>query len=203
MKIPKLFFIFVFTFFPLFYLCAITEYTGAACPEYKCFAVDGEENIYLGQNHAIVVFDAQGSEITRFDPPTNRGYKFTYLEPYGLVISTSYNYSVVDKTGNTSLKIPVTDDNRDLAYGISSRKFISADGRKYIMRDRFLRPCVFRVDGGEQTEIYRMPLNDYIIRLLKAFNLVYAAVSIPVIIFQWQKAEKEVTYERAYSHRRR
>ncbi len=190
MKIPKLFFIFVFTFFPLLFLCAIIESTGAACADYRCFAVDEEENIYIGQEHAIVVLDKQGSEISRFAPPTNRGYSFTYIEPHGLVICTSYNYYIADEAGDISLKIPVTDDNRHLAYGISSRKFVSVNGTRYIMSDRFLRTCVFRVDGDERTEIFRMPLNDYIIRLLIALNCVYAAVAIPVIVFQWAKGGK-------------
>ncbi len=201
MNPPKLFYIFICTFFPLFFLCAITEAVGGACPEYRYFAVDAEENVYIGQKHEIVVYNTQSGQSNRFDAPTNRGYKFTYIDPYGLVICTSYNYYVVDISGNITLKLPVTDDNRSLSYGIPSRSFVSADGTRYIMKDRFLRTSIFRLDGSEKTELFRMPLNDYVIRLLKALNCANAAVSVPVIAYLWIKSKKEEAHERAYSHR--
>lgn len=50
-------------------------------------------------------------------------------------------------------------------------EYVSADGTAYRMKNRFLRPCIVRMEEPEDVAIYKMPVFDSAVRLLLIFGV--------------------------------
>lgn len=127
---------------------AFSAITGKACAFYQGFAVDGDGNLYIGKTQVIEVLKPNGDVLRRIDPGgylyrTDRfGARIESREIHGDGLSVSVLY-----------------------------EYVSADGTAYRMKNRFLRPCIVRMEEPEDVAIYKMPVFDSAVRLLLIFGV--------------------------------
>ncbi len=59
------------------------------------------------------------------------------------------------------------------------------------MRNFLLRTCIYRLEGGQKVTVYKMPVFDYIIKLLESLYFLSFIIIVPWII----------AYSRGYARR--
>lgn len=177
-------YIVVVSFICIFIL--VLEISGNVCTSYRGFAVDNEENIYIGKKN-IEVYSLQGEFLRSINPQTTRGYSFTIASNDNILISTGDYLYTIDLFGNVINKKSIDDYADDPLSGISTKKYISANGKKYIIKNRLFRTGVYRLNGKQEIKIYEMPLFDYIIKLLSYITYLSMITVIPVSIIFLKK----------------
>lgn len=133
---------------------------------YEGFAVDREENIYIGRYTHIYVISPEGEVLRMIDARTNRGYKFTIKKNTIFILASTSLYKL-DLFGE-ELEEPV--DYYSLETGqkpsFSYRRFISDDGTKYIMRSPLFRTTIYRLSDSGAEPVFQMPPVEYAARLI-------------------------------------
>ena len=138
--------------------------TGKACAFYQGFAVDGDGNLYIGKTQVIEVLKPNGDVLRRIDPCTSRGYRFTMDADQTLWIDTGGT----DRFGARIESREIHGDGLSVSV---LYEYVSADGTAYRMKNRFLRPCIVRMEEPEDVAIYKMPVFDSAVRLLLIFGV--------------------------------
>lgn len=154
----------------LFLLFTMIRDSGKVHIRYNGFAVDSEENLYIGMrdepayDNRIYVFDFSGTLLRSFPAVTNRGYSFTIVDGDKIMYSASQVLYTADLSGNILEKeeIPLAEDIR-----YSETEFVDVNGNRYEMKNRFFRPSIYQVNrkNGAETCIYQMPMLDSIVLL--------------------------------------
>ena len=157
----------------------IIVFSGYVCVDYNGFAVDKEDNLYVGIPSLIKVYSPNGYALRSFSPKTSRGYNFTIKDGEVVLIDQGDKQYALDLYGNF-LK-DVTND--DLRIGYSS-EFISESGNEYKVRNRLFRTSVWVVDGDFERLVFKMPVRDYIVKLLDIISDVVLSISICVLVFK-------------------
>ena len=142
--------------------------TGKACIFYQGFAVDGDGNLYIGKDHAIEVLKPDGDVLRRISPYTSRGYRFTMDADQTLWIDTGEYLYQTDRFGALIGSREIHGDGLSVSV---LYEYISAKGTVYRMKNRFLRPCIVRINGTEDAVVYKMPAFDCAVRLLLTFSV--------------------------------
>lgn len=191
MKVPKILIIYLVIFFPIIILVLFTTSTGKACVSFRGFAVDREENLYLGNAAEIDVLNSQGKFIKNICVPTSRGYEFTITHENEILISTSDYLYYMDLNGNLIKKTRINDYADDPLVNKNRHHFKLDDNTEYIMKNEFLRTKIYRLEYGTEERnirlIYQMPMFDYIIRLLLVLFVIGSFIIIPICVLQWRK----------------
>ena len=191
MKVPKILIIYLAIFFPIIILVLFTTSTGKACVSFRGFAVDREENLYLGKAAEIDVLNSQGKFIKNIRVPTSRGYEFTITHENEILISTSDYLYYMDLNGNLIEKTRINDCADDPIVNKNRHHFKLDDNTEYIMKNEFLRTKIYRLEYGTEEQnirlIYQMPMFDYIIRLLLVLFVIGSFIIIPICVLQWRK----------------
>lgn len=142
--------------------------TGKACAFYQGFAVDGDGNLYIGKTQVIEVLKPNGDVLRRIDPCTSRGYRFTMDADQTLWIDTGGYLYRTDRFGARIESREIHGDGLSVSV---LYEYVSADGTAYRMKNRFLRPCIVRMEEPEDVAIYKMPVFDSAVRLLLIFGV--------------------------------
>lgn len=154
----------------LFWSFIMIRDSGKVHIRYNGFAVDAEENLYIGMreysadDNRIYVFDFSGKLLRSFPAVTNRGYSFTIVDGDKIMYSASQVLYTADLSGNILEKeeIPIGENIR-----YSETEFVDVNGNRYEMKNRFFRPSIYQVNrkSGAKTCIYQMPMLDSIVLL--------------------------------------
>ena len=134
---------------------------------YWDFSADDAGNIYLGKLKGIEVISPEGEHLRSIDTHTNRRYYFVISDQNTIYLNAMGQVMILDLEGNL-LSDPVSynelDDSQKIEY--NPRRCVTSDGTVYVLRSPLCRPTVYRLDGVWKTPIYKMPMPDYIVRVL-------------------------------------
>jgi hypothetical protein len=149
------------------------------------FAVDSSGKLYVGKDSKIEVYDNQ-SLIKSIFPMTTKGYLFTVESDDSILLSDASTVYIMDLNG---VVLSQNEDQFSETYSkLSSGKnmFVSWNGEKYLKRSNWGRVEIIHIAENTSTIIYKMPILDYIVKVV--FWLLFISVFIitPVIHFQWK-----------------
>ena len=170
--------------FPVFMVSILLTITGAITTSYSGFAVDSYERIYVGTESEIEVYD-KGLLLKTISPKTSRGYAFTIQEDNTILLSTSTTVYVMDLDGNV---INEYDDVGTKTFNMLQREkktYVAENGSTYYLKNKMGR---IEIVNDNNDVLYKMPILDYIIKLLLFFSSVIAVIFIPIIIWRWRKS---------------
>ena len=190
MKMPKLLIVYLLIAWPIIMFFLITTSTGKVSISYDGFAIDNNSNIYLGKNSAIEVLNYDGKILRNISPYTSRGYKFTITSNNQIKISTGNYLYLTDLSGNLISKKEITDYKDDELISVNRYKFVTSDGTQYVMKNHFLRTCIYQMHGKQKTIVYKMPVFDYIVKLLIIACFLGLIIIVPIVIFKSRRTVK-------------
>lgn len=167
--------------------CFVSAVTGKACLFYNGFAVDGGGNMYIGKDHVIEVMKPNGGVLRRIAPCTSRGYRFTMDAAQTLWIDTGEYLYQTDRFGALIESREIHGDGLSVSV---LYEYVSADGTAYRMKNRFLRPCIVRINGTESAVVYKMPAFDCTVRLLLIFSVPAFLAAVGLFAMETQKKER-------------
>lgn len=162
-------------------ICLILMNVGNVSITYSGFGVDASGVLYVGKEGVIEKYD-NGKKIGEISPQTSRGYAFTVKEDDTILLSTADMVYKLDLSGKVldEWEDEGTSTFNDLQY---IRKFVAKDGRQYAMKLHFGRTVICL---GEDV-IYKMPMLDYIVRILWWSCFVGAFVLGITLFIKWLK----------------
>ena len=161
--------------------CLVLMNTGRVSITYSGFGVDSAGVLYVGKEGVIEKYDGN-KMIGEISPQTSRGYAFTVKEDDTILLSTADMVYKLDLSGKVldEWEDEGTSTFNDLQF---IRKFIAKDGRQYAMKLHFGRTIIC---SGKDV-IYKMPMLDYIVRILWYSCFVGAFVLAIALFIQWLK----------------
>ena len=182
MKVSKLLVVYLLIVWPIIVLFLLAKITGKINISYEGFAIDHNNDIYLGKDSTIEVLDYDGKVLRSISPYTSRGYKFTITPDNQIKISTGDYLYLTDLSGNLISKKDISSYTDDDLLRENRYEFIASDGVHYIMKNHFLRPCIYRID--------EMPIFDYIVKLIMIACFLSFIIIIPIVILKSRRAIK-------------
>ncbi len=158
----------------IMFTCIAMLISGKASIVINGFAVDVDNQLYVGKGKEIVVLK-DGAVVRTIDPPTSRTYKFTIVDGKTILLSTSTKVYMMDLYGNI---ISESIDEGTKTYNRLQWKKIYMDerGSEYTLESRWGRTRILK----EGVSIYEMPMRDYIVRIL--FITAFVAVFVLGIV---------------------
>lgn len=184
-------FVYLFSVFPILAICLVLIITGKVSISYSSgFGVDSSGILYLGTDTEIKKI-YNGETVASISPQTSRGYMFTVQKDDTILLSTGSYVYVTDLSGNVinEKEDPYTRTFNELQS--TKNKFIASDNREYVMRSRFGRKIIY---SGDEV-IYKMPLADYIVKIV--FVLIFSGfiVFISLSVKEWYAVRKKMGRE--------
>ncbi len=160
MRLGKLLIIFLLILFPIITICNVLMSMGIVSITYSGFGVDSLGVLYVGKENTIEKYK-DGKMIGKISPQTSRGYAFTIQEDDTILLSTA---SIVYKIDHSGKILDEWEDEDTSTFNDVQfiRKFIAKDGRKYVMKSLLGRTVIY----CNNDIIYKMPLLDYIVKIL-------------------------------------
>ena len=148
--------------------------SGTVVTSYEGFALDSNENLYLGEYSKINVYSV--------DAHTSRAYAFT-IQNDEILISTAETVYITDLSGNVINSYKDTDTS--LFNELKSNKdSFSLNGSTYKMQKNFGRSRIVKDDGKV---IYQMPLLDYIVKIGILISMLWLAVLAIYLVISFRK----------------
>ena len=185
MKVSKLLVVYLLIVWPIIVLFLLAKITGKINISYEGFAIDHNNDIYLGKDSTIEVLDYDGKVLRSISP-----YTFTITPDNQIKISTGDYLYLTDLSGNLISKKDISSYTDDDLLRENRYEFIASDGVHYIMKNHFLRPCIYRIDETQKTIIYKMPIFDYIVKLIMIACFLSFIIIIPIVILKSRRAIK-------------
>lgn len=131
----------------------------------------------------IKVLSPEGEVLRTISPKTSRGYQFTILNNE-VIVRTGTVFYRMDLEGTVLEEQEITDSNRlDLPI-IHKKECVTSNGTVYLMKNRFFRTGIYRLEEQEEIKIYEMPLFDYVIKLIRIICFVSLWIVVPVYMFK-------------------
>lgn len=166
----------------LFCLCMI--FGGKVSLSMNGFAVDKDDCLYIGKDSAIVVY--KNDELLRTsNPKTSRSYVFTILNGDIILLSTSTNVYTMDLYGNVLSEKPDEMTKVFNQLQKDKKEFVSVNEEIFRMKNKWGRTYIV----NDANVLYKMPLTDYIVRILLCGVFVSVWIFVPIIVFFNRKKE--------------
>ncbi|GEM_PF-283600 len=144
--------------------------SGTVVTSYEGFALDSNENLYLGVYGKINVYK-DGSLLYSVDAHTLRAYAFT-IQNDKILISDAETVYIMDLNGNVISSYE--DANTSLFNKLKKDKnSFSLNGNTYKIQKNFGRSRIVKDDGKV---IYQMPILDYIVKIGFLISMVWLVV---------------------------
>ena len=134
---------------------------------YNGFALDSNDNLYVGFDQYIGVFE-KGEKIRKIDPLTNRGYYFT-IENDILTIANTQGVVTMDLNGNIINSKKDENDSVYITLQNNRKKFTDDKGTSYKMVCIFGRTKIIRDEGYI---VYQASTIDFVAKLLSEIVIV-------------------------------
>lgn len=150
---------------------------------YQGFAVDNEENFYLGFYSGEIKKINDGKILKTISAQTNRGYDFTITEKNTLYITCGDVAYFLDLDGNVLEKI--TDDIQFFhKYRYDKSVFVANDGTRYEKKFNFGKTKFIKYENQQEITVYEMPTEDYLAKLILIVGSVVIYGTIIVFIIK-------------------
>lgn len=163
--------------------------SGNVCIDYDGFAVDKDENLYVGMTSLIRVYSPEGDILRSFSPKTSRGYSFTIEDGETVFVDSGDKQYILDLYGNLLSTVM-----GNYSKAINSDRFISKSGNEYVVHNRMLRTSISIVDDGCESVVFKMPIKDYIVKLLDTISDFVLFISIVVLVFKFKSIRGRFSY---------
>ena len=181
-RVPKMLFIFVGVVVPLLLIIIILVATNTVSLTYSGFAIDSENNLYLGKTGGkIDVYS--GGKIVKSISLTSKGYAFT-IKKDKLVVAALSNIYILDLEGNILEKKECLNDTEYNKLFKEKNIFIDSEGNKFILSNVF---GYYSIKSRDNNEIYSMPIFDYVVKIILFCTFVSFIIFVPLIIYKWRK----------------
>lgn len=144
---------------------------GIVTISYNGFAVDQDGCLYLGKRNRIEVMDSKGALLRTIPAKPTLNYDFTILNNE-IVLRVGSTLYWMDLSGNVLKEELKSERWKEIIPPNNDGIFVDANGTKYTMEySGFLRTSIFKWNGDEKIEIFKMPLFDYSMRLVLIFTV--------------------------------
>lgn len=158
------------------WLCLLFCLLGVIITDCTCFAVDSDNNLYLGIRNTVYVYD--GELLIREMPMLGRACVFTILEDDTMLWSTSTYAYITDLEQNTLKKWE--DKGSDVFYQLKgnvggNKVYIASDGTRYEKHDQFGGFQIYR----ESELIYESPIAG---RIFAVLIIVFAVIGVSCLV---------------------
>lgn len=176
MVIAKKFIILCNILFVISAVLLILLFSGIASPFIRCFAVDDQNNIYIGMRNKICVYD-ENNQIRTLSPQTSRAYMFTIKEDNTILLSTADTVYSMDLKGN--ILNSWEDAGADTYNQIQYRKnhFTSQKGDTYKIVSSF---GWTRIVKNGTTVVYQISSISFIIKIMLYISFC-GSFALPII----------------------
>lgn len=179
----------------IFILSLISERLGQEINVVKEYnhgiAVDSSENVYIGENSRISVFDGNGTYLRSIPTVTHAEYAFTIVEGNAILLTTEKDLSALDLNGKLLEKEERETPVKEIVQLKSRDYFISPENEVYQLKHKFFRPTIVRQDAENEVIVYQMPLWGFILRLLRMFLVLWGVVVLLVSTWKSYKLNKK------------
>lgn len=155
--------------------------SGTAVTSYEGFALDSNENLYLGEYGKINVYK-ESYLLYSVDAHTSRAYAFT-IQNDEILISTAETVYITDLSGNVINSYKDTDTSLFNELKRNKDSF-SLNGSTYKMQKNFGISRIVKDDGKV---IYQMPLLDYIVKIGILISMLWLAVLAIYLVISFRK----------------
>lgn len=189
MKIPKILIEYLSVGVPMTVVCFILLISGKVSLNTYSFAVDSFGKLYVGKDSKIEVYIDQ-SLVKSIFPMTTKGYLFTIENDDSILLSDASTVYVMDLNG---IVLSQREDQFSTVYSkLNSNKeiFVTTSGMKYIKRNILGRIEITQDFENTSTVVYRMPLLDYVVKVVFWTILVSGFIITPFIHSEWKKMLK-------------
>lgn len=157
-------------------LIMFTILPGIVTISYNGFAVDQDGYLYLGKKDRIEVIDSEGNLLRTIRAKSNMNFDFSIHENE-IVMRAGSDLYWLDLQGNLLRQELKSKRWMEVLPPENKNLFVDASGTKYTMEySGFLRTSIFKWNGDEKMEIFKMPLFDYSMRLVLIFTVVGVAL---------------------------
>lgn len=155
-------------------ICGFLLITESVAFSFNGFAVDSQDQLYVGRGHSIDVIE-NGEIVQAITTCTSRSFAFTILNGDTILLSTGSKVCTTDTSGANIIE-QWDDTNSKTYHELNQNKFEfhSANGETYTASRRWGLLKIYR--GSEQ--IYQMPIFDYIVMLITAISVPLFVISI-------------------------
>lgn len=144
---------------------------GIVTISYNGFAVDQDGCLYLGKRNRIEVMDSKGALLRTIPAKPTLNYDFTILNNE-IVLRVGSNLYWLDLSGNVLKEELRSERWKEIIPPNNDGIFVDTSGTRYTMEySGFLRTSIFKWNGDEKIEIFKMPLFDYSMRLVLIFTV--------------------------------
>lgn len=179
--IPKMLFLFVGIVAPLIFIILILILTNSISLSYKGFAIDSQDNLYVGKDGGVIGVYSNGKLIKNISLMTSKGYAFT-IKNDRLVVAALSSVYTLDLEGNILEK----HDDLSIEYNKifkEKNNFIDSDGNSYCLKE-FLG--YYSIRAEDDTKIFDMPVFDYVVKILLFLICISFIIFVPIIIYRWR-----------------
>ena len=185
-KMPKLFYMVSLpVIFVFFFIGLVNDLNPQATSDYRGIAADSQGNVYIGQKHDILKLSPEGEQLAVIYAGTGRGWGFTVIDDR-LLIEYGDGYALMDTDGVLLKTISLEEMSTvEFPYEtiLHQHSFTAADGTKYVQKG-FPRITFCRIQNGEETVIYQMPVYAAVCRIILMICVISLLICIPIIIYQ-------------------
>ncbi len=183
----KMLAIFLCLAFPVMLFCSTSIATGKASVTMSGYAIDSSGNLYIGKEYEIQVYDSGILKYT-INPQTSRAYVFTMDSNDRIILSTASTVYTMSLQGDVLSEI---EDYGTSTYNkLASRKrfFTAANGDKYTLVSILGRFVILR---NNREIIYKMPVLDYVVKMLWWLVYLSSLVIVPIILVKWRRWDRK------------
>lgn len=149
-RVPKMLFIFVGVVVPLLLIIIILVATNTVSLTYSGFAIDSENNLYLGKTGGKIDVYSGGKIVKSISLMTSKGYAFT-IKKDKLVVAALSNIYILDLEGNILEKKECLNDTEYNKLFKEKNIFIDSEGNKFILSNVF---GYYSIKSRDNNEIY-------------------------------------------------
>ena len=190
-KFPKFGIIYILIASPIMFFCLFMSMSGTVSLSINNFAVDSSGCLYIGKDSAIEVVK-DGKTIRELSPCTSRGYAFTIDSNDKIILSDAINLYEMDLFGNIlSKREDRTSEINKLRK--NSKYFNANDGSEYeLLNNMGYYSIIHESSNSEIVTVYKMPIFDYIVKLLIILVCVSLIIIFPFIVYYaWKSIPAE------------
>lgn len=168
------------------FILFILIFLGIVCIDYEGFAVDKEDNLYIGMPSIINVYSPEGDILRSFSPKTSRGYSFTIEDGETVFIDSGDKQYTLDLYG---VFLKTVTGNYPIVTDLD--RFISESGNEYIVHNHMFRTTVSVVEDGFEHIVFKMPLRDYTVKLLDTISDFILFGLIAILVFKKRRLKNK------------
>ncbi|MBO5065852.1 MAG: hypothetical protein J6D06_07045 [Clostridia bacterium] len=179
-KIIAMIFVLIYGFISCF--AVIGTMTGKYTTSYDGFAVDKEENVYIGYPEGKIKVYKDKKYLKTIFSGTNRGVDFTIVDGDKIYVYIAPQGYFLDLNGK---RIEYQGGEFDSFYTYRPQKseFVFDDGVIYKQKFNMGRTKIVKISADIIETVYQMPLEDYIVKIIIFLDYILLVVVVIYLFY--------------------